>query len=561
MAHVHTVSIYLLKADVTWARVALREDAGQLTEHALTAPNAEGVAFVGPLQEREPDWVGLLRPVTAPPVQARSQTTSAVLVLRTAGRWFAIAFGHGRTFLDPARYERRFGLKVALNAVDPALLRGAQARTFNDHALHTQRQVSRLSRIEALELDVERDLVVALGGTLVNEQLGRRVEGRDAARLTAELDAGMLAGKCAELLAASQQTRYRTEFPWIDTIEEVIDPTEIAELESRAAEQLGRRQFTDFDLFPPELASEEIVSYRLRPSHGGLVVVEPDSSLLNYPVHAPMSGTAARAAIERHKLIAVDGSGDEVRRWSFWDCLHLEMLLHDRRVVLDAGRWYRIAKGFADEVDTFADALPSSGLALPPANRDEEEGPYNTRAAQTTGFALLDQQTIRLPGRTAIEACDLFGPGGQLIHVKRRKGGSSPLSHLIGQAAVSADMLLDEPEFRAGMRARLASVRPGFEQYLGEPTRATDHPIVLALITNTAATGRVAAGLPFFTKVFLRQNIRRLRNMGFDVFIDEIAVAPPQVSSLPPRPARQRRRRLGQTPTQPVTPRPASGRP
>lgn len=561
MARVHTVSIYLLKADIAAAREALREDTDQLTEHTLRAPNAEGVVFVGPPQEREPDWVGLLRQVTDPPVQARSHTTSAVLVLRTAGRWFAITFGHGRTFLDPARYERRFGLKVALNTVDPALLRRAQARTFNDHALHTQRQVSRLSRIEALELDIERDLVVALGGTLADEQLGRRVEGRDAARLTAELDAGTLAGKCGELLAASQQTGYRTEFPWIDTIEEVVDPAEIAELENRAAEQLGRRQFGDFDLFPPELVTEEIVSYRLRPPHGGLVVVEPDSSLLNYPVNAPMSGAAARAAVEHHKLIAVDGSGDEVGGWSFWDCLHLEMLLHDRRVVLDAGRWYRIAKSFADEVDAFAAALPSSGLALPPANRDEEEGDYNSRAAQVAGFALLDQQTIRLPGRTAIEACDLFGLGGQIIHVKRRKGGSSPLSHLIGQAAVSADLLLDEPQFRAGMRARLAAARPGFEQYLADPIRAAEHPIVLALITNTDATGRVATDLPFFTKVFLRQNVRRLRNMGFDVFIDEIAVAPAQVSSLPPRPARQRRRRSGPTPTQLITPRRASSRP
>lgn len=551
MARIHTVSIYLLKPDVTAPREALREDPDALTEHVLTAPNAEGVVYVGPMQEREPDWVGLLRPVTEPPVQGQSRTTSAVLVLRTAGRWFAITFGQGRTFLDPARYERRFGLKVALNTVDPSLLRGAQARTFNDHALHTQRQVSRLSRVEALELDVERDLVVALGGTLADEQLGRRIEGRDAARLTAELDAGMLAGKCAELLAASQQTRYRKDFPWIDTIEEVVDPAEIAELESRAAELLGRRSFSDFDLFPPELVSDEIVSYRIWPSHGGLVVVEPDPNLLGLAVNVPMNGHTARAAVQHHKLIAIDGNGDEVDRWSFWDCLHLEMLLQGRRVVLDDGHWYRIEKSFADEIDKFATGLSASGLALPPANRDEKEGPYNVRAAQATGFALLDQKTITLPGRTPIEACDLFGPGGQLVHVKRRKGGSSPLSHLIGQAAVSADLLLDEPDFRTGLRARLAAARPGFEQHLQDPVRASDHPIVLALITNTVAAGHVAIGLPFFTKVFLRQNVRRLRNMGFDVFVDEIAVAPPQVSSLPPRLARRRRRRG--VPAQPRT--------
>jgi len=544
MAPVHTLSIYLLKADVTGPGDALRPELDGLTEHTFTAggQQGDGVLYVAASEEHEPDWVALLRPATQPPVQARSQSVSAVLVLPAAGRWFAITFGYGRTLLDPARYERRFGLKVALNAVDPSLLRGAQARTFNDHALHTQRQVSKLSRIDALELNVERDLVVALGGTLADVGLGRRIDGRHAARLTAELDAGMLAARCGELLAESRKTGYRADFPWIDTIEEVIDPAEVADLESRAAELLGRRSFSNFDLYPPELVSEEIVSYRTWPSHGGLVVVEPDANLLGLAVNVPMDGRTARIAVEHHKLVALDAQGDEVARWSFWDCLHLELIVSGRRVVLDDGQWYRVELAFADEIDAFAAGLSASGLTLPSAERDEKEGDYNARAATSAGYALLDQKTITLPGRTPIEACDLFGPAGQLVHVKRRKGGSSPLSHLIGQAAVSASLLLNEREFRDALRDRLAVAHPGFEALVEDPARAPNHPIVLALITNAAATGRAAAELPFFTKVFLRQNVRPLINMGFAVHVDEIAVAPPQVSSLPPSPTRRRRR-------------------
>jgi uncharacterized protein (TIGR04141 family) len=530
-----------LKPGVTGPRDALREDVDALTEHAFAAGDGgsagNGVLYMAPMQEREPDWVALLRPATSPPVAARSQSTSAVLVLPAAGRWFAITFGYGRTLLDAASYERRFGLKVTLNAVNASQLRGAQARTFNDHALHTRRQVSKLSRIEALELDVERDLVVALGGTLADDQLGRRIDGRHAVRLTAELDAAMLATRCGELLAESQKNRYRADFPWIDTIEEVVDPAEIADLESRAAELLGRRSFSNFDLYPSELVTDEIVSYRVWPSHGGLVVIEPDANrLLGLAINVPMSGPMARTAAEHHKLVAVDAQGDAVARWSFWDCLHLELTLAGRRVVLDDGHWYRIQKAFADEVDAFAARLTASSLSLPPAERDEKEGTYNERAAQGAGYALLDQKTITLPGRTAIEACDLFGPRGQLVHVKRRKGGSSPLSHLIGQAAVSAGLLLNERAFRDELRNRLSVAHPGFERLVGEPALARDHPIVLALITNTAATGRVATELPFFTKVFLRQNVRPLINMGFAVHVDEIPVAPPQLTSPPPKP-------------------------
>jgi uncharacterized protein (TIGR04141 family) len=544
MARVHTVNIYLLKPDVTQARHALRDDIEELNEHAFVTGDTRGVVFVAPAHENEPDWVKLLRTSTQPPVDQRSQSTSAVLVLQVAGRWFALAFGHGRTLLEPAHYVRRFGLRVALNAINPEQLRGAQARTFNDHALQTQRQISRLARIEALELDFERDLVTALGGTLADQALGRRIDGHDRVRLTAELDAGALADKCAQLLTESQQTRYKETFPWIDTIEEITDPVDIIAFESRAAEMLGQRNFAPFDLFPPELLSDEIVDYRVSPSRGGLVIIEPDSSHLGLAIHAPMSGNQARAALDKHRLLALNERGEIIARWPFWDCLHLELTLDGARLVLDDGHWYRIEKRFADDVDAFTAALKPSGLPLPLAIRDQNESSYNIRAAQDPRFALLDRTTIKLLGRTAIEPCDLFGDAGHLVHVKRRKGGSAPLSHLIGQASVSASLMLDEPEFRAQLRSRLKSARPGFERFVAEPANPAAHSIVLALITTTAATGKVGSALPFFTKVFLRQNVRRLQHMGFSVFLDEIPVALPQVSSRLPGPARRRRARV-----------------
>jgi uncharacterized protein (TIGR04141 family) len=507
----------------------------------FSADGARGVVFVAPTSANEPDWVTLVKPATQPPVDLRSQSTSAVLVLYTAGRWFAVAFGHGRTLLDPTSYVRRFGLCVALNAVDPARLRGAQARTFNDHALHTQRQLSRVARIEALELDFERDLVTALGGSLADEALGRRIDGHDRVRLTAELDAAALADKCTQLLSESEKTHYKRDFPWVDTIEEITDPTEIARHESRTAEYLGRHAFAGFDLFPPELVSDEIVDYRISPSHRSRVVIEPDASLLGLAVPGPMSAKDAQAALRRHRLVAFNADGIEVARWPFWDCLHFELPLAGARVVLDDGRWYRIEKRFAEEVDAFVATLTSSGLVLPPAIRDEDEPTYNARAAQDSHFALLDRKTITLPGRTAIEPCDLFSDAGHFVHIKRRKGGSAPLSHLIAQASVSAALLIDEPHFRSELRDQLKSIRPGFEQVVTEPANPATHAIVLALITNVAATGDVARALPFFTKVFLRQNVRRMRRMGFSVFLDEIPVAPPRVSSRPPHAARKHR--------------------
>jgi hypothetical protein len=62
MARVLTVSIYLLKPDVLSAREALREDVGDLDEHAFSAGSADGVVFVAPAVQNEPDWVKLRPP-------------------------------------------------------------------------------------------------------------------------------------------------------------------------------------------------------------------------------------------------------------------------------------------------------------------------------------------------------------------------------------------------------------------------------------------------------------------------------------------------------------------
>jgi hypothetical protein len=71
---------------------------------------------------------------------------------------------------------------------------------------------------------------------------------------------------------------------------------------------------------------------------------------------------------------------------------------------------------------------------------------------------------ITLPGRTPIEACDLSGPSGELLPVKYRMRGSSPFSHLMGQAVVPAGPLLNvgvpRVRSRSGWRCGVLQAAP-----------------------------------------------------------------------------------------------------
>ena len=524
MGTTRTVTVYLLKPTVTSAVDALREDVGELREHAVDAGETTGTLFVQEGEEGPPDWARFLAEVTEPELRDRTRSLKAILILEAAGRWFAVAFGNARHLLRQDAYERDFGLLCALNGVNPERLRGAEARTFDDHVLHTLRQVSRLSSLESLELNTDRELVVSLAGQLEDDELGKKVDGHDAARLTAELDPSQLSAKCAELLRISELTDYRDHFPFFDTIKRVRDPEEISRLNGKAFTALGQRSFKGFDLFPPQIVSDEIVNFKVTPVARGLTtVVEPEPSLLRYPLRVPRSPVDAESELKRFHLSGLDASGEVVDKWSFLECLHWETTDGGAVCVLDAGQWYRIEPSLSEDVEAFAQSLRSSGIQWPSAAVKQREEHYNMVAAKSSsGLALMDQRFIKLPGQTKIEACDIFSDQRYFVHVKHRKGGSGPLSHLFAQAMVSAECFVTETEFRKQLRETLESAQSGFGRFSPGQVDPRQYGVVLALITSPTATGNVAEKLPFFSKVTLRLAVKRLTSMGFEVYVDGI---------------------------------------
>jgi uncharacterized protein (TIGR04141 family) len=544
MAVTRTVSIYLLKPTIGSAPEALKEEVGDLREHIVEAGETRGTLFVQEGEEGPPDWARFLAGVTEPELVDRTRSLSAVLLLRAADRWFAVTFGHARHLLDPDSYERDFGLLCALNGVDTERLRGAEARTFDDYALHTLRQVSRLSSIESLELNTDRELVVSLAGQLEDNKLGRKVDGRDAVRLTAELEPAQLRAKCAELLRISELTDYRDRFPFFDTIKRVRDPDEITRLEAKAFTALGQRRFSEFDLFPPQIVSDEIVVFRVAPVLKSLTtVVEPDAGLLRYPLRVPRSPVDTEAELRRFRLQGVDANGTMVDEWTFLKCLHWETTDGGAVYVLDAGQWYRIEPTLVDDVDAFARGLGASGIEWPLATVGQREEEYNEIAASEPGLALLDQRFVKLPGQSKIEACDIFSDQRLFVHVKYRKGGSGPLSHLFGQAMVSAECFVSEPEFRRLFQEELEAAKAGFGRFSPDKVDQRQYGVVLAMITSPTATGNVAEKLPFFSKVMLRLAVKRLTSMGFDVFVDgirsQVAGPPTKLATPPSKPRRK----------------------
>jgi hypothetical protein len=153
-----------------------------------------------------------------------------------------------------------------------------------------------------------------------------------------------------------------------------------------------------------------------------------------------------------------------------------------------------------------------------PAFKHASEDKYCSDVAEAVGapFALMDREFIHIGGtHDKVEFCDLFSTGNDLIHVKRYNG-SGVLSHLFSQGTVSAEAFRSEPEFRKQALELLP------ERFRGkvEPPSPSDFRIVFAVVGEAAGP----LSLPFFSRVNLRQTVRRLEAYGYRVALAKIAV-------------------------------------
>lgn len=103
-----------------------------------------------------------------------------------------------------------------------------------------------------------------------------------------------------------------------------------------------------------------------------------------------------------------------------------------------------------------------------------------------------------------IEFCDLFFKSKKIVHVKRY-GGSSVLSHLFWQGAVSAELFISEEKFRIALNKVLP------ESHHIADVRARPNPSEYEIIYAIGSEVPGMLKLPLFSKVSFRSTYRHLK--------------------------------------------------
>jgi uncharacterized protein (TIGR04141 family) len=334
----------------------------------------------------------------------------------------------------------------------------------------------------------------------------------DGLKVTVKADLQQLPELIRKLYAKSQETTYKKSFPWVDQLAEVKQKSVKASLDIQLVDLIAKQQYERCWLAAPDIIDWDLVAgFRYgAPKKGELFA---DLDLRDFRAQLAEGTVVDRLTLDR-RVYCFDGDGTPIHEWSTYQCINCE--LDDEKgnaYLLSGGKWYRIAKKFVEEVNSFVHALERYDFAFPDyCHKSETE--YNAQLAKTYKDRFILQDRLNVAhggGKSQIEFCDIYDRSGGIIHIKRY-GGSSVLSHLFAQGLISGELFKSDQSFQKKVFDKLA---------LPTSTRPEDHTIVFGIVSKSRGE---ALELPFFSRLNLKHAVRRLTNFGYKVRIAKIKV-------------------------------------
>lgn len=446
-----------------------------------------------------------------------SSSVGAVFVVHISGEIFILSFGTGFHLIKSEAIERDFGLKVTLNSVDPDKLRSLDKASYDHNPLNSRTQSTRDVDIFNLHLDFEMEMLYAVTGTSLISEFGSNVTGRDA--LTIAVEAKLL--DIPKILVESLK-RYKAKLPskfsWAENINRVRDYDEIEILDMELDKLLTSNNYDNLWLGEPEIVDwESQIGYSFDMYQKTLRhVVLSFEDYLNY-----LDG--AQPSIELMKLHNVHINNSEyqsVKSWPVYRCLYAQIVFGSDHYILRNGIWYKVNRDFVSSVDDYLSDIDIHSFKFPKYSHDDE-GDYNEHVLKTeSNFCLMDKKNIQIGGvYDKLEHCDLIRNGNEFVHVKLYRS-SSTLSHLFSQGFVAAEAFIKDSDYRQKLNPKLpASIQLKDSTLRPNPN---DYSVVYAIATKKD----IPSELPFFSKVTLKNSLKTLRALDYNVLLAKIDVDP-----------------------------------
>lgn len=517
--------------DLSWYRVNLHlmqpQDSDRLAD-LIEEPDDEGktvetqrlriaghsalLAYISVARERA-RWSQSLASLTGTSLPTHSTNPSAVLLLDVDSQVFALCYGMAGThLLAQPSVAHGFGLRLALRVLEPESI-----RQLNRLSLDTRSRVDRSSvpsgqEVRGFGVEEIAEIVNRIGGKAAKldisytreRAMSFALEGADSVRIPLPVTGPELIADLRVILRLLDQPPAE-ELAFIEKVERLQrKDRRIPPLDKRLGELLADPGLGALGMgLPTEYLDEndEVHSYRIEKGRHRTIVEEVELDPI-LDVLGEGEPEQQRRKLKQMRIVGCADAGGTDQNGprtpaELW--IAAELTSGPNRYVLQQGHWYEVRGGdYIDFLRREVDQILAHQLTwvLPPWPADRSTGrkiredDYNEKevAAKDTRFLVLDKNLIRSPTHpTGFEACDLLGPDGELIHVKRAQS-SAPLSHLFSQGVVSADTLCIDQVARAELRAKVEQVDPSRVHLVGDRPKAIVYAIHLARGNLTSAS-------------------------------------------------------------------------
>jgi uncharacterized protein (TIGR04141 family) len=316
--------------------------------------------------------------------------------------------------------------------------------------------------------------------------------------------------------ALAAKTDYRAVFPWIDNIAEIHDKRLATKLDEAVVTALRSGSPKVWLGLPQVVEWKDIAGFVYRRGKSASVCDELSLELYSLENGSVTDMTLTRLDADVIRCVSTQ-DGSDLWRWTVRKCLVGEVEFNGETFVISEGHWFRVDRDFLQKIDSDVAAIPRRYAGVLPKFNGTTEGEYNIRTARRSkgAFHLLDTDLVQFAPRGSVEICDLYDRDRVFVHIKRY-GGSSVLSHLFAQGAVSAELFYFEPTFRKAVWEKLPAPYQWGDP-IPQPTR-DQFGVCFGVICRPGK----GLDLPVFSKVNLRKEARHLTQLGFEVWIAEI---------------------------------------
>ncbi|MEU8264266.1 DUF6119 family protein [Micromonospora sp. NPDC048999] len=487
------------------------------------------------------EWCEILAGLTGEDVDLGYSSGGGALLLAVDEQAYALAYGTlGRFMVNRETIDHAFGVSFAVRALLPSEIRQVRRRMVGASGRVDRSLVPGGQPIWKYGIDKWGEIVGQVCGRTDNPNLTAcrradrpvKVDGGEALRIPLCVEPGGLLADLREIDRVCQQESPLADLEFITEIRPVpaSDPR-MRELDDTLDRRLALTEPPDLGVaVPGDFIDdiEHVESYRIRVPKSGRrdsQTAELDLAAILAHTNQALDGDRWTGLRTGTLTLYSDAGGEDemtstpVSRW-----LTAEVAVGSSHLLLHESRWYEIGDRHREflrqEVAQILDR--PSGIVLPPWTSDlPDEDAYNrTAAKRDQQLVLLDKKLLRTTQHPrGIEACDLLGPDGELIHVKRA-GSSSPLSHLFTQGITSFDTLRYDSVARDKFR-ELVRRQPNAPD-LPEDFRPRKVVYAIALKSGRMVTVNT---LFTFAQVALYQAMKTLRSEGVEVEVVAIPSA------------------------------------